>query len=321
MLTLPSRRQFLTSLPPAFAGLFLSQCSTPPPPTVSESEPSFNQGRYQGRLAWNTVFRGETRFQELCDQAERGHWASLPLGERTAKVGQALLGTPYGNYTLEIDDHVEAPSVNLNELDCWTFYETSLAFARMIRSSPAPWTGKDMLHYVELERYRNGHCDGTYLSRMHHLEEVFANNEHRGLGKNMTRSLGGVPIHRNIHEMQVAWRHYRYLAADPSLIPGIARVEARVSSLPVTYVPKHRVPSIESELQDGDVLAIASADTSGYTSHVGMALRKGSTCHFMHATSSYDKGRRCIVDARISHYLGERSDHIGLIVFRPYDVV
>jgi hypothetical protein len=267
----------------------------------------------------DTVFVGRDKFQSLCSRAQRENWAALPTGQRTVTVGRALLGTRYGNYSLEIHDHIECPSANFQCLDCWTFYEVSLAFARMVHARPAPWTEADLLHYIELERYRGGCCTGSYLSRMHQLEEVFYDNERRGLGRNMTRSLGGVPVHRNVREMQIAWRSYRYLRNNPSLRSGIAKVEARVSQLPVSYIPRSKVAKIESQIQDGDVLAIASADTSGYTSHVGLAARDGSTCRFMHATSSRDKGHRVIIDRRISQYLAEKSDHIGLIVFRPYE--
>jgi hypothetical protein len=301
-----------------------TQCSSSPSQKTVVQEPAVPTGNpstpYQGRLPWNTVFKGENRFHALCDQAKANNWAALPLGERTTTVGKALLGTPYGNYTLEIDDHIESPSVNFNALDCWTFYEVSLAFARMVRTQPEPWTGADLLRYVEMERYRGGHCDGGYLSRMHQLEEVFYDNENRGLGRNETRSLGGVPIHRNVREMQIAWHHYRYLANNPSLVKGMAKVESRVSRLPVSYIPRAHVSGIESRIADGDVLAIVSADDSGYTSHVGLALRDGSNCRFMQATSRHDKGRCCIIDGRISHYLAEQSDHIGLIVFRPSEV-
>lgn len=277
-------------------------------------------GGAAARLPWSTVFKGEPKFAQLCSQAQRGNWAALPIGRRTTTVGRALLGTPYGNYTLEIDDHIESPSVTFYQLDCWTFYEASLAFARMIRSKPAPWSPADLLHFIELERYRGGHCDGNYLSRMHHLEEVFADNEHRGLGRNVTRSLGGVSIHRNVREMQIAWRSYRYLSHNPSLLSGMAQVEARVSRLPVVYIPRNRVAGIESSLQDGDVLAIVGRDETAYTTHVGLAVRDGGICRFMHATSKRDKGHRCILDGRISSYLHENSSHIGLIVFRPADV-
>jgi len=329
-MTTLNRRQILAALPSATAGLLLSQCAshpvasvnplpqssaTPPVPAVSKV-PSYN-----GRLPWRTVFVGEDRFQRLCVEAQQGNWAALPLGERTTTVARALLGTPYRNYTLEIDDHIEAVSVNLYGLDCWTFYEVSLAFARMIRGMPNPWRGEELLRYVELERYRDGYCDGSYLSRMHHLEEVFYNNERRGLGRNVTRDLGGVPIRREITEMQHAWHQYRYLVHNPSLRSGIARVEARVSRLPVNFIPRGRVAGIESGIHDGDVLAVVANDSTGYTSHVGLAMRSGSTCRFMHATSSHDKGHRCIIDGRISSYLNENSSHIGLIVFRPYDAM
>ena len=271
----------------------------------------------QPRLPWPVVFKGEAKFQRLCDEAASKNWAALPIGQRTVAVGKAITGTPYGNYTLEIDDRIESPSVNFETLDCWTFYETSLAFARLVKCSPSYWKREALLHYLELERYRDGRCTGNYLSRMHHLEEVFADNERRGLGQNVTRSLGGVPVRRNIREMQSAWRQYRYLRSDTSLIPGIAKVEASVSALPVTYIPRSKVAGMESRLQDGDVLAVATQDSSGYTSHVGLALRDGANCRFMHATSSRSKGRCCVVDGRISSYLNDKSSSMGLIVFRP----
>ena len=328
---MPTRRDLLATLPASMAGLLLTQCTTPSEPTspaVAGTQPPAPGAPppgprpptpYRGRLPLGTTFIGRDKFQSLCARAAKENWAALPLGRRTTTVARALLGTRYGNYTLEIDNRVESPSANLAALDCWTFYEVSLAFSRMIHARTPPWNEADLLHYIELERYRGGHCDGGYLSRMHHLEEVFSDNERRGLGRNMTRSLGGVRVHRNIREMQVAWRSYRYLRNNPSLRSGIARVEARVSDLPVTYIPRSKVSKIESQLQDGDVLAIASTDEGGYTSHVGLAVRDGSTCRFMHATSSRDKGRCCIVDRRISQYLAEKRDHMGLIVFRPYE--
>lgn len=292
-------------------GLFLGGCASPKVAATRQG------ARRHAWLPWSTVFKGEEKFHELCRRAERENWAAQPIGQRTTTAGRALLGTPYGNYTLEIDDRIESPSVNLHQLDCWTFYETSLAMARLVRSGPRPWQASDLLTLVEMERYRDGQCTGSYISRMHHLEEVFHDNERRGLGRNVTKSLGGVPVRRHVKEMQSAWRSYRYLRSNPSLIPQMAQVERRVSSLPVTYIPKRNVASIESRLQDGDVLAVASNYPGGYTSHVGLAVRDGATCRFMHATSSRDKGRRCVIDTRISTYLNGSSSRMGLIVFRP----
>lgn len=272
------------------------------------------------RLPLKTVFVGEGKFDRLVAQAARENWRALPIGERTARVGRALIGTPYVNFTLEIDDHIEAPSVNFDGMDCWTFYEISLAFARMIRSEAPPYQPTDLLADIELERYRDGRSTGGYLSRMHFLEEVFADNTRRGLSENPTRSLGGVPLRRNITEMTAAWKHYRYLRNNRSLLPEMATIQRQVSALPVYHIPKGSVRGIESKLRTGDIVAITSRDKSGYTSHVGMIVREGSRARFMHATASRDLGRKVILDVPISEYLTRSSDHYGIIVYRPKDV-
>jgi Protein of unknown function (DUF1460) len=275
---------------------------------------------YQPRLPFSTVFKGKEKFDRLVAQAVRENWRALPIGERTARVGTALLGTPYVNYTLEIDDRIESPSVNFNGLDCWTFYEVSLAFARMLRVRDGDYRPEDLLALIELERYRDGHCTGSFLSRMHFLEEVFANNGARELSVNPTAQMGGVRLSRNITEMTAAWKSYRYLRNNPGMLPAMAQIQDHVSSLTVYHIPRERVGAAEKFLQTGDIIAITSRDKSGYTSHVGMAVRKWDGVHFMHATSRRSAGRKVILDGRISKYLNSSSDHSGIIVYRPLDV-
>ncbi len=308
-----SRRSVLSAIGGTSGALFLSHCRTLP------GDESATGVLRTPRLPWSTVFKGENEFRELCEMARKTNLAERPIGKRTVAFGSALCGTPYMNYTLEIDDRIESPSANFLGLDCWTFYEVSLAMARMVKNPPSLWSREALLHYVELERYRSGRCDGTYVSRMHHLEEVFADNERRGLGTNVTKSLGGSPLRRQVKYMQTqtAVRNSRYLRTDPSMVSDMARIEAQISTLPVYYIPNSRVASIESKLEDGDVIAIVSNWHLSYTSHVGLAKRDGATCRFMHATSSRSKGRRCVVDSRISQYLREKSSNIGITVFRP----
>ena len=273
------------------------------------------------RLPINTVFKGESRYRSLMARAEREGWRKLPLGRRTVKFATAMLGVSYVNYTLEVDDHVESPVVNLNGMDCWTFYENSLGMARLLRYKPGPYTKQDLLHMIELERYRGGRCTGSYLSRMHHLEEVFYDNQRRGLGTNITPSLPGAQrLHREVREMTASWRSYRYLRNNRNLIPQMAKVERRVSNLPVYYVPVSKVRSVESRLHDGDVCAIVSKWKYGYTSHVGLIVRRGNRAWFMHATSQRDKGRRMILDQPITDYLREHRSDAGIIIFRPRDL-
>jgi hypothetical protein len=146
-------------------------------------------------------FQGCEKFNALVARAAKENWRELEIGDRVATVGLALVGTPYQSHTLEIDDRIEAASVNFTGLDCWTFFETSLAFARMLEEPRENWTPETVLHYIELDRYRGGQCTGSYLSRLHYLEDWAPDNESRGLVKELTRSLGGVKVPHQASEM------------------------------------------------------------------------------------------------------------------------
>src|SRR2546425_7023090 len=187
----------------------------------------------ESRLPFNTVFKGQEQFNRLVAQAKSGDWKSLPIGERTATVGQALVGTRYKHFTLEIDNRIESASVNFQGMDCWTFFEISLAFARMLNEPEGTWAPARLLHYIEVDRYRGGECTGEYLSRLHYLEDWLADNARRGLVDDLTPRLGGRSVPHSAREMSIGWRHYRYLAANKSLLGPLAKMEARGSSRPL----------------------------------------------------------------------------------------
>jgi hypothetical protein len=273
------------------------------------------------RLPMATVFKGQPKFFAIVAKAERENWRILPLAQRTLRVAREFIGTPYLNYSLEVDDRIESPVVNLMAMDCWTYYENALAVARLLRYKPGPYQPLDMLHMVEIERYRDGICTGSYLSRMHQLEEVFDNNQRRGFATNITPRLpGAVRLRRDIHEMPVAWKNYRYLRSNPSLIEPMARIEARVSQLPVVHIPRAKVRAVEAYLQDGDICAITTTAQDAYTSHVGLIMRINGRAYFTHATSDRDKGRMVTIDRPITDYLNGSISHAGIIICRPLDL-
>jgi len=70
------------------------------------------------QLPINRTFIGQSRYQSIMNEAVAKNWRALPIGDRMAKIARKLEGVPYKSYTLEIDDHVESPSVNFNGLDC-----------------------------------------------------------------------------------------------------------------------------------------------------------------------------------------------------------
>ncbi|HET6888617.1 MAG TPA: N-acetylmuramoyl-L-alanine amidase-like domain-containing protein [Candidatus Udaeobacter sp.] len=273
----------------------------------------------ESRLPFGTVFKGQDQFNRLVAKAKAGNWKALPIGERTAAVGQALVGTRYKHFTLEIDNRIESPSANFQGMDCWTFFEIALSFARMLNEPESNWTPERLLHYIEMDRYRGGECTGEYLSRLHYLEDWLYDNNRRGLVEDLTRELGGRSVPHSAREMTAGWRHYRYLAANRSLLGPLARMEANVSSRPLYEIPKDRVAGIESKLRSGDVIGIISRDRGGLrsTAHVGLALRTSDgALHFMHASSPSNYGR-VVVDSQLSKYLYRYRSDSGILVARP----
>jgi Protein of unknown function (DUF1460) len=268
-------------------------------------------------LPESVVFVGKGKFDALIARGQAENWAALPIGERTVKVGQALVGTPYKNYTLELDTRIETPCVNMNGMDCWTFFEISLATARVLKAYPHP-TYADMLKMIEIDRYRGGHCNGIFTSRLHYLEQWLQDNQSRGLETDVTPSLPGArKINRNMKEMSVDWRSSKQLRANHALIPEIARVEAQLAKQGIYYVPKSLVPSAEKYLRDGDVVCIVTDSRYDYTSHVGLAYRDDNgVLRFMHASKNHEE---VFVDSRLSTYLNQFKSDAGIMVGRPSD--
>src|SRR6266496_427335 len=128
----------------------------------------------ESRLPFSTVFKGQNQFNRLVAKARAGNWKALPIGTR------------YKHFTLEIDNRIESPSVNFQGVDCWTFFEIALSFARMLNEPESNWTPERLLHYIEMDRYRGGECTGDYLSRLHYLEDWLYDNNRRGLVEDMT---------------------------------------------------------------------------------------------------------------------------------------
>lgn len=269
-------------------------------------------------LPLDKTFVGQKKFHQLMEHGYASGWGSLPLGERVNNFALALRGTPYVNYTLELDDRIESPSVNMDGMDCWTLFETALAMARLVTMHPPPYSAQEMLRLIELDRYRGGRCTGRFDSRLHHLEQWLYDNEGRGLVRNITPGLGGVSLHREMSDMGGHPHLYRQLRADPSMVPEFVRIENELSRRGIVYIPKARVPKIESKLRNGDIICIVSNWPKSYTSHVGLASRDSKgVLRFLHASKNY---RQVILDARVSDYLKKFSSHAGIYVVRPLEV-
>jgi hypothetical protein len=266
-------------------------------------------------LPLKTTFQGTARFQAVAAKAQRENWRALPIGDRMAKIGLELKGTPYRGFTLEIHDRVESPSANFNGQDCWTFFEICLGMARMLETPKKTYTPGDLLDQIEWTRYRGGQCRGNYLDRIHYLAEWYIDNDKRKTVVDITRRFPTQRMPPQCGEMTRLWKHYRYLKMNPELRAGMAQHEQRLNKTPVFMVPKDKVAGIEPKLQNGDIIGIARHDNGSYCSHVGIIIvDQAGQRRFMHASTTYKK---VTIDSTISAYLNKFKKHAGILVARP----
>jgi hypothetical protein len=109
------------------------------------------------------------------------------------------------------------------------------------------------------------------------------------------------------------------MRCNPSLRVGIARMEDRVTELPMYCIPISRVKAASAKIHSGDIICIISKDVGRNvaTSHVGLAVRDADgKVHFMHASAPRNYGK-VVLDDEIDRYLRRYTTDVGIMVVRP----
>src|SRR2546428_1040875 len=164
----------------------------------------------------------------------------------------ALRQTPYVDGTLELYEDREVCSVNLLGLDCVTFYENALAFARMLRRGGR--TPSALLSEITFTRYRGGRLT-DYASRLHYTVDWFADNEAKRVVHLITPELpGAVRFTQRVSFMSTHPGAYRQLKNKPDLVAKIAHLEAEITARPAQYLPKEKVRAAQPLLKTGDIV-------------------------------------------------------------------
>jgi hypothetical protein len=260
-------------------------------------------------------------FDHLIEEMIKRDYHTLPIGECMGKIGSMMIGTRYVGGTLELMP--ERCILDLNGLDCVTFFENTLNISRTakikqneILQNPNSITFRDVLDQIEFTRYRGGNMDG-YTSRLHYTSEWIIDNVKKGVVKDLTKELGGKPFPVKVGFMSANPQYYPQLVAEPTLVRKIQGIENEINAQKHWYIPNAQVKDIENKLQTGDIIAIATNKSGLDYSHTGMIIKnaKGMAL-FLHASSSK---KRVYLDKRISTYLSESSTSIGISVLRPQD--
>jgi hypothetical protein len=260
-------------------------------------------------------------FDHLIEEMIKRDYHTLPIGECMGKIGSMMIGTRYVGGTLELMP--ERCVLDLNGLDCVTFFENTLNISRTakikqneILQNPNSITFRDVLDQIEYTRYRGGNMDG-YTSRLHYTSEWIIDNVKKGVVKDLTKELGGKPFPVKVGFMSANPQYYPQLEAEPTLVRKIQGIENDINAQKHWYIPNAQVKEIESKLQTGDIIAIATNKSGLDYSHTGMIIKnaKGMAL-FLHASSAK---KRVYLDRRISNYLSESPSSIGISVLRPQD--
>lgn len=248
---------------------------------------------------------------------------TLPVGEAVARLGETFLGTPYAPGTLEVEGP-ERLVVNLRKLDCVTFVETVLALVHVIRD-PAVRTaaaagGDEGLRAAYRRaltgiRYRGGELDG-YPSRLHYFSEWIRDAEEKGIVRDVTPDLGGIPDSEPVSFMTEHPDAYRQLA-DSAVRDAIRRMEERISRTPRIYVPEEQIDAAAEGIRDGDIIATTSATAGLDVAHTGIALRRDGQVLLLHAPLVGDSVQ--VSERPLAERVLRIEDQDGILVARPLD--
>jgi hypothetical protein len=262
------------------------------------------------------VVEGLDTFERLLARAQRETWRARSIGDRTGAVGMALRQTPYVDATLELYEDREVCSVDFRGLDCVTFYESALAFARMLRRDGR--TAEALLAEVTFTRYRGGRLT-DYASRLHYMSDWIADNEAKRVVRVLTPALpGAARFTKRVNFMTTHPQAYRQLRANPDLIQKIARVEDEINARETSYLPKAAVAAAQRHLRTGDIIGVTTTLDGLDCAHAGLAYRdERGVLRLLHASTTR---KAVVLDEALATYLASVTTHTGIMVARPLEV-
>jgi hypothetical protein len=229
--------------------------------------------------------------------------------ESVLKIAKSFLETPYVASTLEINE-TEQLVCNLQGLDCFTFDENVLALYLTKKANSNSYA--DFKEILTQLRYRNNNIDG-YASRLHYFTEWVRQAEKNGWIKDITLEIGGEITTKEVHFMSENQKLYPKIT-DEKTLETIIKNENKINKKPLSQIDKTKVEAIESQIKEGDLIAMTSTIKNMDCNHVGMAIFQNGRIHLLHASSSLKKV--VISEKPLSEYLEGNKKDAGIMVLR-----
>jgi hypothetical protein len=239
-----------------------------------------------------------------------------PIGDVITAVGMEFLGTDYEAFALEKKGE-EQLVINLTGLDCTTFLENAVVFARLIKMNKTEFS--DYQKELTSIRYREGKLEG-YPSRLHYFSDWIYDNTRKGIVEDVTQEIGGEKISFKTGFMSANPGKYHQLKSSPEYTKAVKQQEEAINKREYFYIPKNKVSSVEDKINNGDLIAITTNAKGLDIGHVGIAVKKeNGRIHFMHAPLAGSKVQ--ISEDPLPVYLSKIKKHTGIIVLRPLEPV
>ncbi len=232
------------------------------------------------------------------------------FGATIVDIGKTFLGTAYVAKTLEIGN-TESLVINLQGLDCTTFVENVLAFSQLLKNKKIDFD--DFTKTLETIRYKDGKLNG-YASRLHYFTEWIADNEKKGLIKDITSEVGGIEITKEINFMSTHRDLYPFLK-DNENFQKIQASEGFLNNQSICILPQDRIATNEHLLKSGDIIALSTTIKGLDVTHTGILTReKDGRIHLLHASTT---GQVEVSQLPLVDYLKKIKSNTGIIVSRP----
>lgn len=237
--------------------------------------------------------------------------AQKPINEIIIEIGKSFIGTDYVAYTLEQGDQ-ESVVVSLTGLDCYTFFESTLAISRCVKTRGTSF--ENYLKEIENLRYRGGKMN-DYPSRLHYFSDWLFDMNKRGIGKDVTKSIGGELIKKKINFMSTHVDSYKRLTENPMFVDQIAMTEREISAREYYYIPQVKIKDCESKIESGDIIGITTSVEGLDIAHTGIAIRmEDGRIHFMHAPIVGKKVQ--ITEKPLADYIAGNKKQNGIMVLK-----
>ena len=260
----------------------------------------------------NIIFSNTSIFDKIIKDAKKLMWHKLPINELIIKVAKNFNGIPYVAHTLEINEK-EQCVVDLNGLDCVTFFENSLCLARIIKKQL--YTFNDLIKEVTFTRYRDGILI-DYTSRLHYTSDWINNNVQKKVVRMIGEEYNFPSFKPNVYYMSNNPDKYKQLENNPKFIEEIKKIENQINKLNLYFIPKDNISEYVKYIQNGDIIALRTNIEGLDYSHTGLAFKVKDTVRLFHAST---KTGNVLIDVNIEEYLKNKKRDVGITVIRALE--